>query len=271
MNKKKYMYIGIAVSLALFAIGTFYDLSVSLLFTRRTNEILVWLGDKLGYMIPTSVFCVGCTLLAKSFRERNRLVYVVWWILLVCVAFYGGYQLVVPEDSTSISKLIWFVFTIVLILNGQEMQKRLIADDNEILKIGYLFVLDVVFVLISVNLLKVLWGRERFLYMIDVQSFTPWYMMHPFRIEGDIYKSFPSAHAAFSTVLLTLCHYFNHTNISETHKKIIHASCWLIVIFVMTTRIFAGMHFLSDVIAGMALGYGVYRLTKYIVDRYLVF
>lgn len=106
--------------------------------------------------------------------------------------------------------------------------------------------------LATIEGLKLLFGRMRYRYWIQPEntdrSLWPWYRFNGKPV-SDGYKSFPSGHTANSSVVIPLTFFFDAFGKKKAGNAArVGAMCW--VLFVMTTRMMAGAHFLSDVTAG---------------------
>jgi undecaprenyl-diphosphatase len=101
--------------------------------------------------------------------------------------------------------------------------------------------------------LKFLVGRERpifFLNMASKLSKGPGEILDP---------SFPSAHAAFSFMMATLL-----SNWFPRYRIFF----FIVAAFIGWTRIYLGLHYPTDVIAGALLGYGITRLFLFYFPLY---
>ncbi len=109
--------------------------------------------------------------------------------------------------------------------------------------------------LLSVELLKNLFGRVRFRDMTEPFSqFTPWYI-----INGPTsHKSFPSGHTANAAAVLSLT--------LTAQKKRTRQWLWGLgicyTLVMAISRIIAGAHFASDVLAGGLIGIGCVLLSR---------
>ncbi len=107
-----------------------------------------------------------------------------------------------------------------------------------------------------------------------VATFTIKYLVGAVRPIGHVIvmgSSFPSAHAAISTAyFLMLLHFIKQTPRYNQFKfaRIVHyAFCIACPLFVGVSRLYFGVHWLSDVLAGYVIG----ALVVYCVIRFLEF
>ena len=115
--------------------------------------------------------------------------------------------------------------------------------------------------------IKLVCGRMRYREWIgDTSSgYWPWYRING-KPDGDGFKSFPSGHTASASLLLPLTFIFNAVGKEKAGRYArICVLCW--VLFVMTTRIMAGAHFLSDVCAGALITVTITAVTGAIIFR----
>ena len=121
--------------------------------------------------------------------------------------------------------------------------------------------------LISINVLKYVWGRPRYREMMAegdffLDAFTPWYHINGLSLHG--HHSFPSGHTCSATNLLVLCA-LDEVFPMETNKK--KTITFLVCMYIFTmaySRLVLGAHFLSDVTGGFFIGFLVYAVAKYV-------
>ena len=115
--------------------------------------------------------------------------------------------------------------------------------------------------------IKLICGRLRYREWISDTSsgYWPWYRING-KPDGDGFKSFPSGHTASACLLLPVTFMLNALGKEKEGRYArIGVLCW--VLFVMTTRIMAGAHFLSDVCAGALITVTITAVTGAIVFR----
>ena len=102
---------------------------------------------------------------------------------------------------------------------------------------------------------KLLWGRVRFRQLEgDLSLFTPWYL--PQGVNG--YFSFPSGHTANATVIFAVTSYFRF--LPEKFRKwkpLMIAALLLWIGIAAFSRVRVGAHYLSDVLFGAAITFGI--------------
>ena len=73
--------------------------------------------------------------------------------------------------------------------------------------------------------------------------------------------SFPSGHATMAVIFFSLLIYLFRDEIkNKALRWIFVAGCWLLIFLVGISRVYLGVHWLSDVLAGWALGLFVVSL-----------
>lgn len=66
--------------------------------------------------------------------------------------------------------------------------------------------------------------------------------------------SFPSGHAMVSMAFYSYLAYLLNKKIPQKYHILVYAIIFLLVVFVSITRIYLGVHYASDVVAGIILG-----------------
>ncbi len=109
-------------------------------------------------------------------------------------------------------------------------------------------------------LIKLGWGRVRFRQLDgDLTRFTAWYLPQGFT--G--YFSFPSGHTANATVILTATYYLRFLpNKHQSLKPLIYAALILWIVLLAYSRVRVGAHYLSDVLFGAAITFGIVNFFK---------
>ena len=106
-----------------------------------------------------------------------------------------------------------------------------------------------IFAILSVNIVKVIWGRVRFFDMLpDCAAFTPWYLPQGFTGNA----SFPSGHTANACTSLILWLFADRAN-HPTVRKILYVIPVIWIALVAVGRVIYGAHFASDVTASILL------------------
>lgn len=196
-----------------------------------TNKSVVKkLHRVLGYVLFPLCSIAGCSFgLLVIYRK-------VWeispnpWALLACAA----------------------LLTVVLFfLVGRIPSERL--DSYRKGAIAALFAL--ILLLLSVEVLKNIFGRVRFREMTEPFSeFTRWYIVNG----PTSHKSFPSGHTANAAAVLCL----TLTAQKKRTRQILWAFGVLYTLVMAFSRIIAGAHFASDVLAGGLIGIGCVLLSR---------
>jgi len=120
-------------------------------------------------------------------------------------------------------------------------------------------------VMMSVCTVKSLWGRVRLRELVNMNSladFTPWY--HPNFFSGS--HSFPSGHTAHATLLMMLPKWLSGEG--RKYRPAATAFCAVFVALMAFSRLAAGAHFLSDILFGFLIAFGITEVTKKCYDRH---
>lgn len=133
-------------------------------------------------------------------------------------------------------------------------------------KVIALCVISLIAELVIISGIKLVWGRMRFREYIQTgEGFTAWYLPQ-FRVIHDGYKSFPSGHTANALLILPITFFFDALGKRKAGvaARICHL-VWMLVI--MTSRIMAGAHYLSDVTAGALITFTIVIIVAEIIFR----
>lgn len=244
--------------LVLFLELSTFDLSFSEYLTSIRYEPFVLWGKHIG-VLPASVisgfaFCV----IGRSCEEKHR---------YLCMA--AGYAASVIAAFHICS--IWWsrpylqcaAMAALLLFLMRKTAERVPLND-ETIRICQAGILLAACSVSLTTVLKVIWGRPRFWSLsMDMQEFAQWYEISGPVWFADMNKSFPSGHTTAATVILWI-RYLPRLDQRLQGKEIlltIFAILW--IVSTALSRIMAGMHYISDTMAGFAVGFSIYLL----IDR----
>ena len=117
-----------------------------------------------------------------------------------------------------------------------------------------------------IQAMKIIWGRPRFISLSDPSvSFEPWFHISGLVFTDDLYKSFPSGHTGAAAMIFWI------TLLPYVDPKLKKGRLWGLAIvytaLIAVSRIMAGMHYISDVMAGCAVTLSICQILRY---RYFI-
>ncbi|MFL0488438.1 hypothetical protein CN931_24865 [Bacillus sp. AFS054943] len=266
-NKTVIVSLIFAILLCIFA---FTDLQISHSLYEPTNKIALFL-QAIGE-IPAMLIALFCSMyLFKTRKNKGSRGYYLsgigYGVIILLFAFIASFMLVhYLTISKSLILIIMICFIVATYMISKSWSKY---DDARLRDIALIGLLSVVIVLITFNLIKLGWGRERYRHMISIGSFegfSKWFIPQGIA-KSDEFMSFPSGHSANAALVIWLSllpEYFA----SFKRKKIgiwIFILMWMILVPV--SRIMVGAHFASDVTVGVAISLIVFMTTKKYIWR----
>ena len=112
----------------------------------------------------------------------------------------------------------------------------------------YLFLCNIFASMTTVYLLKIIFDTER-----------------PTNSVIDAFgASFPSYHATISTVFFVSIFYIFKDQIQDSYKKIFGSVSFLMIFLVSFSRVYLGVHWLSDIVFGVVIGLAICYLSIHI-------
>ncbi|PEC19130.1 phosphatase PAP2 family protein [Bacillus cereus] len=266
-NKKVIVSLTFAILLCIFA---FTDLQISHSLYEPTNKIALFL-QTIGEIPAMLIALLSSMYLFKVRKNKGSRGYYLsgigYGLIILLFAFIASFMLV---KYLIISKFLIPIFMICFIAVCYMISKSWSKyDDARLRDIALIGLLSVVIVLITFNLIKLGWGRERYRHMISIGSFegfSKWFIPQGIA-KSDEFMSFPSGHSANAALVIWLSllpEYFA----SLKRKKIgvwIFILMWIILVPV--SRIMVGAHFASDVTVGVAISLIVFMTIKNYIWR----
>lgn len=281
------------LALVLFVSGTFFDLEISKkLASVKTGEYFTHNGC-VNFLeafaeLPVYVLlvlgvgiCGFC--LADNEKKAFKTTYlVVTGLIIFIVALIGVYRMVntlgeiYDFQEEALKPLAVVCYVLVALCSVLLTFWFLFTFSKEKLKKLYYFSLACVIVValsvVVTQALKLIWARPRFRAMKcvdDYSLFKKWFKpsfgkKNYGELDKDAFKSFPSGHCSFVATLLCLSYLPKFIETSKTVKYITFFVPLAYLFIVALSRIVAGAHFLTDVVAGsmisVAIIYFVFRV-----------
>ncbi len=236
------------------------DLAVSEYLTAHGWQALIAAGKHAG---PLPLFLIPAFCFLSLSRVRHRLLY---RVIAAVLSTAAGVQLIgittlnLPElIAAGLSGLLFWI------LLDREAERYPIETENgkKTAKAG--IIMGIASFLI-IQVLKIIWGRPRFISLSDPSvSFVPWYRPGGFSFTNDLFKSFPSGHTGAAAMIFWI------TLLPYADRKLQPGRLWILAVLytflVALSRIMAGMHYLSDVMAGCAVTLSICQILRY---RYFI-
>lgn len=280
----------------LFLIGTFCDLRISRklasvkqgeYFTRNgfVNFLEAFSEFPVYVLIIFSVGICGFVLADREKKAFKTVYLCLTGVIIFVVAIICAYRLVdtlgeiyeFQEDATkplAVACYILFAFCCVIL----EFWFLFAFSKENLKKLYYFSWACVIIVILSVvvtQVLKIIWSRPRFRALKCVDDFSlyrKWYSPAFGKrkygdLEKDAFKSFPSGHCSFVATLLALAYLPRFIEMKKPAKYITFFATVLYLLIVALSRIVAGAHYLTDVIAGSMITVVIMFITFKCMDK----
>jgi membrane-associated phospholipid phosphatase len=262
--KKNYM-IGLSIIGVLLIIFAFTDLQISNAVYNPTSKFGL-LFEAIGEF-PAAVIATFCTVGLMLTRNKDKSVkYIlgtIGYIIILClfsfmaaalpIKYFNGPKLLIPILAVLYIAASYFIAKKYSITNRDELRNAAIVG-----------VLIFVFVIISFNLIKLGWGRERYRHMVAEGSFagfSRWFIPQG-KAASNEFMSFPSGHSANAAIMIWITLIPTFVARLKDKKKwfVGFAALWTIVVPI--SRVIVGAHFASDVTMGVAITLTIFTLLK---------
>ncbi len=247
--KRRILYAAVlaAVYLVCFVMLGGYDLAVSDYLTSHISEPLVFAGARFG---PFPMFLFPSWCLKTLFGQSGRKI--LSRVTSAAAMFPCAYMIVSPSLYTMKELLLIGLLWVVLWGAVQLIPEPEVSDSNSDMLANIILICTGAFLMME--LMKLMWGRPRFVAILgDDAQFREWYSIAGFSLRPDYYRSFPSGHTVCASASICM------TLLPDLFPEQASRRGWywgislLYTAFVAMTRIMAGMHFVTDVMAGFAL------------------
>ena len=262
----KYTLLVISVLLVIFA---FIDLQISNAI-YNSNSSFGMIFEAIGEF-PAAVIATFCTVSLMLTRNKEKSVkynlrtggYIILLLLFALMAamlpvkYFNGPTVLIP-----------IIATLYIVISYIIAKKYSSTNREELRNAAIVGVLTFVFVVITFNLVKMGWGRERYRHMIatgSFEGFSLWFTPQKLTTDNE-FMSFPSGHSANAAIMIwiTLIPTFI-TSLREKKNWFIGFSLlWILVVPI--SRIMVGVHFASDVTMGVTITLIIFAILE---SRYI--
>lgn len=234
----------------LFLYLSVYDLPFSGYLTAREIRALVISGARIG---PLPAFFIPAWCLRALYPDKSGSILIRLTEAGLCIAC--GWTLV-DFESWILSEILLTAGTSLLFYGLLSILPlpQLTERRKKILWLGIVITAGSFF---TVQLMKCLWGRPRFVAILqEGATFREWFHIAGFALRRDFYRSFPSGHTVSASAIFFIT--FLPDLFEDLPQKpwIYWTASFLFTFLVALSRIMAGMHFITDVMAG----FGVYMI-----------
>lgn len=262
----KYTLLVISVLLVIFA---FTDLQISNAI-YNSNSSFGMIFEAIGEF-PAAVIATFCTVSLMLTRNKEKSVkynlrtggYIILLLLFALMAamlpvkYFNGPTVLIP-----------IIATLYIVISYIIAKKYSSTNREELRNAAIVGILTFVFVVITFNLVKMGWGRERYRHMIatgSFEGFSLWFTPQKLTTDNE-FMSFPSGHSANAAIMIwiTLIPTFI-TSLREKKNWFIGFSLlWILVVPI--SRIMVGAHFASDVTMGVTITLIIFAILE---SRYI--
>ncbi|MFU8793417.1 MAG: phosphatase PAP2 family protein [Acholeplasmataceae bacterium] len=257
---RKFYLIALLILIALLALFALlpwdYTLSIAI---YNSHSIWAEFFNMFGEVPLYGGFLLATTIL---FGSRNRLKSFKYYVLSVLgVVFMLLFSVITPfmpiryvfEFAEGGIPTIWMVIAIIIGLiifslmffwTKKKDRKVFVAMKKE----AVVLILLGLYVVISVNVLKMIWGRPRMRSIDSIDEFRYWYDIRPFAVNEE-FKSFPSGHTANGMMMFAYIMFIDKIKWIKSHYFMAFALLW--GVFGALARVVLGAHFFTDVIVAL--------------------
>lgn len=136
-----------------------------------------------------------------------------------------------------------------------------------VIKIGLVFLISIMGIMIIINMIKIPWGRARMRLVASNPEayFMPWWQVGASLkntlvaqgVAAEEFKSFPSGHVSNATAVLLLSLFPLLNDKLKGKEKTIFGIGVVWIVLVMISRIVIGAHYLTDDVVAFAVGLAI--------------
>lgn len=248
MKKKQFVILWIILALGM-VLGSFIDLPLSLQLYDENNRIGIFMNFMA--MVPSFILLEVCCCVSSWYHRDDRQLFFITALCCPLSGIFCADELYRWFNNNTMAVVITgtvaglLFLTVFALINPRINRRKAVIAESIMFAAAGIFLFT--------TFLKFLWGRQRFYTMDDpLSQFTNWLKLRPIGFH-DTYRSFPSGHTSFASLLLCMA---AMPGIGDIRRRrvifLIIAFFWLVM--VMYGRIVYGAHFMTDTCAGALIG-----------------
>lgn len=262
----------VVIPIALAVLFGIFDLDISKSIVNEESTFGLIL-EGIGTIVAPLIGVLSCITLCVYFykspliRKRRVYIFLCFLIALGSICYCGIELAAMPTISGIILGILLIALVIVYYLNINHKTTKQLTHLYAIALITLFYLLAV---LVSINLLKLIWGRVRYRDLQDAAEFSRFFIIQGFN--GHV--SFPSGHTANATCLYAITLFAPLCQQSDPNKlnwkKItLYAVPIVWIIMMAVSRVLVGAHYASDVLFGGLISIGLFYWVKYSIITHM--
>ena len=261
--------------------GIYYDLAIDHALGNAQSwfgRLFMVVGEYPQYLlIPISgtIFFYN----ADTFNVKyKQIIFKIFALVVIAVGFFIWVNNGTKVDNMKLPAAKAFAIFAALFYGAVCLGVGALVQKQEMHKLFKFAIFALTFVIVSylvMTIMKELWSRMRYRDMLkegNFDGFTPWFKLNFGRtnkVEGYEYTSFPSGHTSSAACIFAICilpDLYGKLNKNWIRYSLYGVSTAFTVI-VAISRLVNTAHFLSDVLIGGAVTYGIFYLLKFLFFR----
>lgn len=207
--------------------------TVSLIMTREKKKSIKYNLGTIGYGFMLVLFSLMATMLP--------------------IKYLNGPTFLIP------------ILSVLYVIASYAIAKKFSATNKvELRQAAIVGVLTFFCVVITFNLIKMGWGRERYRHMIaegSFEGFSHWFVRQGFTTDNE-FMSFPSGHSANGAIMIWLTLIPTFIPRLKNKQTLINTCVIVWIVLVAASRVVVGAHFASDVTMGATITLIIFSLLK---------
>ena len=261
----KLQKVGLGIITLLLIIFAFTDLQISNAI-YNANSLYGLIFEAIGEF-PAGVIATFCTVSLILTREKKKSIKhnlgtIGYGFMLVLFSLMAT---MLPIKYLNGPTLLIPILSVLYVIASYGIAKKIsVTNKAELRQAAIVGVLTFFCVVITFNLIKMGWGRERYRHMVaegSFEGFSYWFMRQGFTTNNE-FMSFPSGHSANGAIMIWLTLIPTFMPKLKNKQTLINTCVMVWIILVAASRVVVGAHFASDVTMGATITLITFSLLK---------
>ena len=252
--KSIYSVIFICALLVIFVLGAIFDFEIAnaLFYPQSVFSSVISVIAEQALYISIAVSLIVFYVKEKDNRKIYFVIFKTFFLFLsTCFSFLAFFAIYQNFYFGVLSLFLALAFVFI----GVKLIKKLREETLEILyKFCSKLVVYIIVIFILNRLVKFLWGRVRFIDIVESgyqKPFMPIWQLDCFSFN----MSFYSGHVTAVCSLLPLAKLFDSLQIKKGLKIGLNLGCYILILLTMLSRMLLGAHYLTDVVFALIVAF----------------